>query len=176
MEIFVVIGIIILFVLLAINSFFRSRPKKPVQVIKELKANNAKKIFTDNGKKNFNSTKYKISARPDFIYEEPDGSKIIVEYKSRNNPVRESDIIQLIATAIAVKESHPTVCKGFIYTQGNHIEIVDLSKSIDELANSISNEIIKMRAIKMRVRPSFEPIESHCFACGFRDACDSRLC
>jgi len=166
--------LLIIVVFLAVVIYSRL-PLKPEQVIPELKEKNAVLIYLDSDtKKVFASKTYKIKAKPDFLYKMPDDSYIIVEYKSRSGSVKNSDIAQLIATAIAVKETYPTLYTGYIYTQGRHIKKIDLKPSANQLFESIKQEVHQVRQIEAGRAPAFQPKKEHCQVCVLRRICEFR--
>ena len=79
----VVLGGIVFAIVIAFI-YYHHLPKPPHQIIKPLKSKHVKQIYNDEVEIiKFYSTRHKIIARPDFIYEHPDGTLAVVEYKSR---------------------------------------------------------------------------------------------
>jgi CRISPR/Cas system-associated exonuclease Cas4 (RecB family) len=165
-------------VIVAARIYYVTRPKKPPnRIIKELKDNNATLYFNGETRdKIFNSYKHRIRAVPDFIYKYEDGSAAIVEFKSRKAGIRSSDIKQLIATAIAVKDSTNLNIKyGFVLNGGGVYKKVDLNKSSADLVKSIQIVLSITRNIKNEIEPTPNPIKNKCKSCGFRDDCEYSL-
>lgn len=144
-------------------------PKKPEQIIPHLKK--GKLIYKDSTAKfYFSSLNYKIRAKPDFIYK-VDEEYILVEYKSRKGNVNASDIAQVVASALAVKETYPRLVTAYIYTLGGDIKTINLNKPNHHLASQIKNELDFVRAIETNNPLFFNPQSHKCKACSFKLSC-----
>ncbi len=169
----ILLAFILIIVLVAAAALYNNLPKQPHQIIKQLKGKKVKLIYNDDAKKiKFCSIRHKIIARPDFIYEYPDGSLAIVEYKSRKKGVMARDITQLKAAAIAVKEEWQCRVKhGFVLTGSRQYEAVDLNKTGDTLAKEIGKYLTIAREIKSGHAPTPEPTARKCRGCNYRSNC-----
>ena len=171
---YIVLGILVLIIIITISS-----PKKkghykdknhPENRVSSLRSKNAKLIYSDKkGSQIFKSSKYKISAKPDFIYN-VNGEYILIEYKSRNSAVRESDEYQVIAATLAVRSKYP-ISKAIIYTSGNHIKDIVLG-SDEEIYSKIKTVADKTRASKRGIAPCIIRDKSpRCRYCGYKEIC-----
>lgn len=166
------IFILILFVIvIAVAVYQQNVSRTPQQAIRDLRG--AKLIY--NGEKEagyFSSYNYKIRAKPDFMYQHTDGSVSIVEYKSRQSGVKQSDISQLIATAIAVKdEIQQNVKFGYVLTKGGSQEKIDLDRSSSDLVQDIHVVLKEARNILSGATATPNPSRQKCSSCGFQDNC-----
>jgi len=74
------------------------------------------------GAKRFVSSRYGIMAKPDFILRLRDGQNAIAEYKDRGGRVYCSDVAQVKASALAVREEMP-LQRAFVVTRNGPVEI-----------------------------------------------------
>jgi CRISPR/Cas system-associated exonuclease Cas4 (RecB family) len=149
----------------------RQKVYSPLQVIPELKRG-ARLIYCDESRRKiFVSHTYRIRACPDFIYQNTKGEMMIVEFKSRIGGIKASDVNQLIATAIAVKSTYPTIRYGYIYTRSKTYRKVDLHISLPELVEKIMPELSACRAIAHGNRPYFKAVVHKCRKCLYRSEC-----
>lgn len=163
------------YLLYCTGRYFYLRPRAPHQIIPALKKQGVNLIYNgETSEQVFTSSRYKIRAKPDFIYERADGSLILVEYKSSRRRAMKSDITQLIATAIAVKSHHKNkrVTTGYVLTGKNYYKWVDLSKSLDLLALEIERPLSVARQVKNGYQPSADPVKKKCLACGYQYVCE----
>lgn len=149
-------------------------PRPPHSIIPSLRDKNIKLIF--NGEHEVQictCTHHKIKAKPDFVYEHPDKSLTVVEYKSRRKGVMPSDITQLIATAIAVNGHYigKSVKSGYVLTGSGAYQKIDLDKSSDEMMLHIQEPLSEVRNILKGVAPTPKPTPQKCRGCGFRNNC-----
>lgn len=162
----------LLAILAAIYYFFKGKAQKPQEKFPV----KGKVVYADEGRKSgqFESYKYRIKAKPDFLIREPSGELVLVEYKSRLKNPNPSDVEQLIASAICVKEKYPDLSQGMVYTRGGK-KMVDLSGSVDELAQQIWLSLQSARRAKcgVEVRPS--PSLPKCRSCSYNNICKSRF-
>lgn len=133
-------------------------------------------IYSDQGRKSktFVSQEYRIRAKPDFLVRQPDGRLVLVEYKSREKPPNDSDVTQLIATAVAVRETYPDLKRGLVYTRGGQRK-VDLSASTDILIRKIKTPLDAARAVKSNESVRAAPSQGKCRACGYRTECSDSM-
>lgn len=145
--------------------------KSPQRSLRETKK--AKLIYNGEHQSGyFASYRHRIRAKPDFMYLNRDGTVCIVEYKSRRSGIRRSDITQLIATAIAVKDdSQYDVRCGYVLTRGGSRQRVNLNKTTDELVSDIQTALHEARQIKKGNQPIPQPEHRKCRGCGFRQTC-----
>ena len=132
-------------------------------------------IYADQGRKSktFTSYRHKIRAKPDFLVKQQDGSLILLEYKSRQKPPNPSDVVQLVATAIAVKEQYPELNEGMVYTRAGK-RWVNLSGSTDELADRISVPLASARAVRANLSVCATPMVRKCRSCSYRTECSDK--
>ena len=166
------IFILILFILvIAVVVYQQNVSRTPQQLIRDLK--DAKLIY--NGEKEsgyFSSYNHKIRAKPDFMYQHTDGSISIVEYKSRQSGVKQSDVSQLIATAIAVKDDTQNNIKfGYVLTKGGSQKKIDLDKGSSDLDQYIHAALKEARDILNGSGATPSPSRQKCSGCGFRGVC-----
>ena len=94
----------------------------------------------------------------------------LIEYKSRNSAVRESDEYQVIAATLAVRSKYP-ISKAIIYTSGNHIKDIVLG-SDEEIYSKIKTVADKTRASKRGIAPCIIRDKSpRCRYCGYKEIC-----
>ena len=153
--------------------YYCTRTPTPERVISELK--NARMIYKDTNNDYFTSYRHKIRAKPDFLYKLANGSIALVEYKSQRDSIRESDVSQVIAATLAVREKYPNLNIGFIYTRSGKVKCVDLNKSDEELINLISAELSIARQLENNMRPQFTPQKDKCRVCPYNMACSNRI-
>ncbi|MFC5079510.1 hypothetical protein VTH8203_01497 [Vibrio thalassae] len=116
----------------------------------------------------FVNHRYQLSAKPDFIYRTGRRSYTVVEYKSRNAPVKESDINQLIAAVVAARPTYP-ITNAFVVTKKQ-------SKQIPIYNSTHANykRIAHLHKIARRIKHSNyypKPKKAkQCFQCGYYDA------
>ena len=171
---YIMFGILALIIIIAISSQQKKggyRDKNhPENRIRSLQKKTARLIYSDKkASQIFRSNKYKISAKPDFIYN-VSGKYVLIEYKSRNSAVRESDEYQVIAATLAVRSKYP-ISKAIIYTSGNHIKEIMLG-SDEEIYSKIKVVADKTRISKNRVKPCIMRDKSpKCRYCGYKEIC-----
>lgn len=166
--------IIAVFVLIAYRK--STKPKTPRTFIRELRNDKVKLVYQDNGNgRVFASESYKIRAKPDFIYTLPTGDTVLVEYKSRHRGIYESDVKQLIATAIAVNGHYPNIKHGYIYNRLGEVKHVNLNFPLSMLAQKIQVEVASLRSIATGSIPTFSPVPVKCRYCAFVWQCDKKI-
>lgn len=149
-------------------------PRPPHSIIPSLRDKNIKLIFNGEHEEQIcTCTHYKIKAKPDFVYEHPDKSLTVVEYKSRRKGVMPSDIAQLIATAIAVNGHYigKTVKNGYVLTGNGSYQEIDLDKSSDELMEAIKKPLQAVRDVIEGRAVIPDACAKKCRGCGFRHIC-----
>ncbi len=120
----------------------------------------------------FRSERYRIAAKPDMLFEINSNELAAVEYKSRRGPVYESDVAQLVATVIAVREQYSGVTVGYVYTGSGESRRVDCRGTTEELLQSIAGELRYARLTKLGYKPDGVSVVHKCRACGVRRSCD----
>ena len=168
------IGGLFIFLLLLIRYFYqRKRRSAHYHPIRELRQANAILVYNDEKQQRvFFSKRYQIAAKPDFIYRYQDGTHAIVEYKSRTSDIYPSDRMQLIATAIAVKESGKyQIKRGFILNRNGQYEKIDFDIPTDILFAQIEQPLTQARSIKQGNSVTPCPTREKCTGCGFREIC-----
>lgn len=105
-------------------------------------------VYADQGRNStlFVSDRYGIKAKPDFIIRLPNGNNAIAEYKSRSNNVYQSDIVQVKASALAVR-AHMPLQQAFVVLKNRRQEI-PLPKDDEELYREIECHVKWAREIK----------------------------
>ena len=88
-----------------------------------------------------------VLAKPDAIYSK-NGSVTVVEYKSRNGPVLESDVIQGLTACLAVKSAGYKVRDLMVIT-GRETKTVSVPEAAKSLYQMVANYVEGARAIKM---------------------------
>lgn len=165
---------IVIIIIIAAAVIYHNIPKQPHRSISELRQSGAKLVF--NGETDgqiYACPYYKIKAKPDFIYEYPNGTLAIVEYKSGKRGVMSSDLVQLIATAIAVKGHYvlSKVTKGYVLTGDGSYQEIDLDRDSYELVKQIENPLKAARDVIRGKMPVPKPSAIKCRGCGFRHVC-----
>ena len=171
-----IILLLLIVVIAVVGSYYQQRTKHRTRFgIKELSEKNANLIYADEkGAKTFKSSRFKINARPDFIFQLASGEQVLVEFKSRRTKLYDGDVKQLIATAITVKETYPNLKRGYVCNLSGQTRKIDLDLPLDVLARKIKNETIQLRAIKAKKEPIFSPVLAKCNACGMINHCNKR--
>lgn len=151
---------IVIIIIIAAAAIYHNIPKQPHRIISELRKSDAKLVF--NGETDdqiYTCSYYKIKAKPDFIYEYLNGDLAIVEYKSRKRGVMPSDVVQLIATAIAVKGHYVLikVTKGYVLTDDGSYQEIDLDRDSTELIKQIEKPLKAARDVIRGKMPVPEP-------------------
>lgn len=105
-------------------------------------------VYADKGRssKLFANKRFGLSAKPDFIYNLMNGVFALVEFKSRNGRVFQSDIEQTIAGVIACRPYY-NIRIAVVQTASERKEI-DVDKSEDELYEMIKHNVELTRKIK----------------------------
>ena len=137
----------------------------------------AQVLYIDDVKLNkiFRSQRFRIQGKPDAILRITPGTTVIVEYKSRHHGIYDSDVTQLIATAIAVRETYPDVHEGYVVLGSGKYKRIDLTASTGDLFRAIEGEVIATREAKSGKPPEYIPVVHKCKKCGVRYACARSL-
>lgn len=108
-----------------------------------------KLVWIDEGldTKPFFNQEYRILAMPDAIYSK-NGNVTVVEYKSRNGPVLESDVIQGLTACLAVKSAGYKVRDLMVIT-GQETKTVSVPEAAKSLYQMVANYVEGAREIKM---------------------------
>ncbi len=111
-----------------------------------------KLVWIDEGvdTKPFFNQEYRVLGKPDAIYSK-NGKVTVVEYKSRNGPVLESDVIQGLSACLAVKSAGYKVRDLMVIT-GKETKTVSVPESPKSLYQMVANYVEGARAIKMELK------------------------
>lgn len=119
------------------------------------------KVFVSHG--------YKLSAKPDFIFKIGFNQYVIVEFKSRQGAIKHSDLVQLLATAIAVRSKYRVV-RGYIVT-ANKTKAVGFGTN-----RQIYRQIKDTHKIVKKIKHTnyFPPkkCDANCQNCGHIEVCE----
>jgi len=119
----------------------------------------------------FESQVYKIKAKPDELSYEVENELSMTEYKSRESGVYPSDRAQMIATAIAVRESGHDVSVGYLQTGNGKRHKVNLSGSTEQLYSKIALHAKNARLASKGIEPEATPFKFKCNSCAYRTQC-----
>lgn len=158
------IGIFLVLILLWIGQrLLRSRP--PVDV-------EGKLIWLDRGgsKDTFTNTEFYVCGKPDFIYKQKRGI-LAVEYKSRNGPVYESDIVQAKVAALAARGSKRYRIDRIMIKTNSTERFVDLPAEDDVLYQEVKRHVEMVRVAKAGGMLMASPTVPKCRSCGYRTPC-----
>lgn len=165
------IFIILLFSVIFSLFFYKLKRKTFPLKIPQLKGR--KLIYCDtNNASIFRNKKHKIAAKPDFIVLDDNNNKIIVEFKSRNKGIYSSDINQLKASVIAVRDKYPNITIGYIINGSGEYKKIELNKSTDSIALEIKSLLNKIRLLKNGNQIQHIPEKHKCMRCGFNENCN----
>ncbi|RJG38770.1 CRISPR-associated protein Cas4 [Motilimonas pumila] len=130
-----------------------------------------KEIWRDEGKhtKAFVNHHYQIVGKPDHIFESHSGEIIAVEFKSRKGRVYESDIVQTLASCLALR-SEMDVQRALVCTQTTKVELnlgsdQDLWERIQGYAFQVKT------ATQGQVIQEYRPSIAKCQSCSVRAHC-----
>ncbi len=161
-------GLLLLYFLLVKKTDVSISQVQPIPALR-----NGKLIYTDDKKSEvFYSKKHKIRTRPDFLIKMPNGDVVPIEYKSRKSGIYPSDIEQVIATVIALRDKFPSINYAYILNRSGQHKRIDCNKNTDELLERISRSVWAVRAVANRktVMPSITSVKK-CQGCGERLIC-----
>lgn len=147
----------------------RTHPEKCLKIFQNAKS--FKQLYCDKGgryDKSFKSYKYKIAAKPDYLYE-IDGELYLIEYKARRGKVKYTDRMQVYAAALAVRREYPSLRKAIIYTLVEYREIALFDDW--QLYNEIKDYHTVVGNIKNGFEPMVDTASSPCANCGYRQSC-----
>lgn len=128
-------------------------------------------VYTDDlpTSKVFVNHKYKLSAKPDFVFRTSLFKYTTVEYKSRNGAVKDSDIVQVKATIIAVRSKY-NVTKALVVTATEQKQVI--AKSSAALYRDIKELHKQAKLVKHFNKMPKKLINSYkCERCGYREHC-----
>jgi CRISPR/Cas system-associated exonuclease Cas4 (RecB family) len=131
-----------------------------------------KLLYADLGRKSklFTSYRYRIKAKPDFIIQLLNGENAIAEYKDRNGPAYCSDIAQVKASALAVREEIP-LQHGFVVTRNGRYP-VPLHPDSEQLHSEIAEYIELARRVKgKQLILQYAANPRQCPNCSLRHGC-----
>lgn len=164
--------VIILLFVIAISFYISKASSKGFPLdIPNLKGRRV--IYCDSGYASiFRNKKHRIVSKPDFIVVDDKNRKIVVEYKGRKRGIYSSDINQLKATIVAVRDKHPGVVTGYVINDSGQYKKVDAYKSTELLVSEMKTQINNVRLIKSGVCIEYTPVTKKCKGCGFNESCD----
>jgi CRISPR/Cas system-associated exonuclease Cas4 (RecB family) len=128
-------------------------------------------VYTDDAPKAkvFVNKRYQLSAKPDFVFRVSLWSYIAVEYKSRNAPVKESDLIQLIATVIAVR-SQFNIVRAMVVTNSESRELsLGSNSKLYRSIKQLHKQAKKVKHFNKEPKPLVN--DTRCKGCGYREHC-----
>lgn len=131
-----------------------------------------KLVYVDDNPRSkvFVCKRYELSAKPDFVFKTGLFTYCVVEFKSRKGAVKESDLVQLIATVIAVRSKH-SVTRAMVVTSGvkKELEIASSGK----MYKSIKKLHREARRVKhLNKKPKALQNNQKCNGCGYREHCE----
>lgn len=129
-------------------------------------------IDTKENNKSLISNKYQLLAKPDFIFQEPNGNCVLVEYKSRSSGIYNSDVKQVYASAICARENGYKVVRAIVATKTKNYD-VDLNSSNKQLYSLINSEVEFIRSVieKRVISAPVYSFQVKCRSCGFKSTC-----
>jgi CRISPR/Cas system-associated exonuclease Cas4 (RecB family) len=128
-------------------------------------------VYTDNAPqaKVFVNKRYQLSAKPDFVFRIGLWSYITVEFKSRNAPVKESDLIQLIATVIAVRSQY-NIVRAMVVTNSETQEIsIGSNSKLYSSIKQLHKQAKKVKHFNKEPKPLVN--DARCKGCGYLGRC-----
>jgi len=130
-----------------------------------------KLIWVDKGThvKPFFNSAFEVLGKPDLMYQIPDGV-LAVEYKSRQGPVFESDIVQAKCAALAARGGGYKVVKVLVKTATTE-EYLALPKGDKALFAEIKGYVDIARRAKVGAEMEARPDSGKCRGCAFRYGC-----
>lgn len=166
MEI-IIYGLAIIIIAYLLYQVAKSTPP-PIPGLK-----NKRLLYVDNGKKRaFRSKKYRIKAKPDYVYRIDRETDAVVEYKHRDGKIYRSDEVQLIASVIAAREKYRNIKIGYIYTRDGTYRTYRLDVPTSELIARIEQELHAARNAANGIETPANRAPNKCRRCGVRYACN----
>lgn len=131
-------------------------------------------VYTDDSPqaKTFVHQGYELSGKPDFIFKVGFNQYVIVEYKSRQGTVRLSDILQLLACAIACRSKY-NVVRGYVIT-GKQTKVVQLGTN-RSIYKRIKATHKLVRKIKLHNYFPAKNCDGRCQNCGYQEVCNQDM-
>ena len=128
-------------------------------------------IWVDDGRrtKPFFNARYKVFGKPDLLYR-VNGGVLAVEYKSRNGPIFESDIVQAKCAALSARGDQYIVSRILVKT-GQAEKYITLPRSDHALYREIESATILARKAKNGETVPCLPAPQKCRSCAYRDHC-----
>ncbi len=162
------IGILIALVLLWIGLRRRSR-RSPLDV-------EGKLIWLDKegSAASFTNDEFYVCGKPDFIYKQKRGI-LAIEYKSRNGPVFESDIVQAKVAALAARGSRRDRVERILIKTRSTERYVDLPAEDAQLYREVERYVEMVRTAKEGGVLTASPTVPKCRSCGYRTPCADSL-
>lgn len=129
-------------------------------------------IDTKQNNKALVSKEYDLLAKPDFIFQEPNGGCVLVEYKSRSSGIYDSDLKQVYASAICARENGFKIVRAIIATKTKNYD-VDLKSSNKQLYSLVNSEVEFIRSVneKRVISAPVYPFKAKCRSCGYKSTC-----
>ncbi len=128
-------------------------------------------IWVDDGRrtKPFFNARYKVFGKPDLLYR-VNGGVLAVEYKSRNGPIFESDIVQAKCAALSARGGQYKVSRILVKT-GQAEKYITLPRSDHALYREIESATILARKAKNGEAVPCLPAPRKCRSCAYRNNC-----
>lgn len=121
--------------------------------------------------KAFVNHRYELAAKPDFLFKVGFNKYVTVEYKSRKGKIKESDIAQLHATALAVR-SQKNVIGGYIVT-GSENRYFKFGSN-HSVYKHIKNAHKTAKSIKLLNKLPKDKLARQCNNCGYNYYCNQQ--
>lgn len=130
-----------------------------------------KLIWVDKGRstKPFFNNVFEVLGKPDLMYR-VFGGVLAVEYKSRNGPIFNSDVVQAKCAALAARAHGYKVIRILLKTATVE-QYIDLPKSDRALYNEIKDYVTLTRQAKSGKKMSAWPNLRKCRCCAFKYEC-----
>ena len=162
------IGILITLVLIWIGLRRRSR-RSPLDV-------EGKLIWLDKegSAASFTNAEFYVCGKPDFIYKQKRGI-LAIEYKSRNGPVFESDIVQAKVAALAARGSRLYRVDRIMIKTRSTERYIDLPAEDAQLYREVERYVEMVRIAKEGGVLTASPTVQKCRSCGYRTPCADSL-
>lgn len=162
------IGILIALILLWIG-LRRRRPRSPLDI-------EGKLIWLDKGNSTstFTNDEFYVCGKPDLIYRQKQGN-LAVEYKSRNGPVYESDIVQAKVAALAARGSRRYRVDRIMIKTRSTERYIDLPAEDALLYREVERYVEMVRTAKAGGVLTASPTVPKCRSCGYRTPCAESL-
>lgn len=133
-----------------------------------------KLVWVDQGKstKPFFNNEWRVLGKPDLMYKIDNGI-LAVEYKSRENNIYGSDVVQGLTASLAARGDGYKVIRLLVKTD-NSEKYIDLPKSDKSLFKMISKYVDIVRMAKMGKGLPASPERYKCLNCAYSQSCLQR--